>query len=368
MPLFYLHPSNLRSARPLSLLRVVSLPALSVPCRKRPRVPTGLRHHADSRDDSQEQQGVTDASSDQPAVASHHTALLQPHCPAAMARTRVGQRRYNRRRRLTSDHCVTSSYSRVRRWLADIKSTAGVARSSSKPAAPASAASLPTRSHQRQPRVQASTRSALGWVEFVDVHGPCLRSSWEIMQEQRDAHALAISIAKQHITQQLSQVTVAFPAAASISTQPTSTPLQLLVRSVFQSALISVELQHDASVATLSTVVAAALLNLHPSLTDLLQLQPSNMLFRHAACSLTGDDARSCSHAGLKHGDTLQLTVEGVGGLRGGSGKPLVPDEQFLKTKAAANAAFTAKRYSESVELYTECLKLKLQDPVILSN
>ena len=111
-------------------------------------------------------------------------------------------------------------------------------------------------------------------------------------------------------------------SSSSDMAQPAGMPLQLFVRSDFQSASLSVEVAPDATLADLSIAVVAVLHKLHSSLSGLQQLIPPRMAFRHATRRLAGEETLRCIDVGVQHGDTLWLLVEGVGGLRAGSDTP----------------------------------------------
>jgi hypothetical protein len=174
-----------------------------------------------------------------------------------------------------------------------------------------------------------TTRSTARAYAFprAQLHGPWPRSWWEREQQQHDAFLLAFHITAGRLCSSSSSSSSAtvtavasfsLPAATSCSEQPLAKSVQLFVRSPSQSAPLSVEVQTDATLADLSMHVAAALQVRHPAVARL-QLLPSRMSFRHAARQLSGADARRCSDPELR--DSLELLVEGIGDIHGGSNR-----------------------------------------------
>ncbi len=144
--------------------------------------------------------------------------------------------------------------------------------------------------------------------------------------------------------------------------------MQLFVRSDFQSASLSIEVLSGSTVASLSSYVATALQKSHPALPVLQQLIPSDMAFWHAARRLAGQDLRSCDEVGLRHGDTLQLVIEGVGGLRGGA-QPVSVASVAAVTFADTPPAAETRTHAESDVLHAilrQCLAgiAILADPI----
>jgi hypothetical protein len=143
-------------------------------------------------------------------------------------------------------------------------------------------------------------------------------------------------------------------AVTSSHSQPL--PLQLFVRTVFQQASLSIEVQPDSTLADLSHAVLTSLRERHPVLVSLPQLNPSGMAFSHATRRLPGDDTQSCIEAGLRHGDSLQLTMKGIGGLYGGSDAPInkEPRTDASGGSPASEASYAGVLHGEADQLEDE--------------
>ena len=120
--------------------------------------------------------------------------------------------------------------------------------------------------------------------------------------------------------------------------------MQLFVRSHFQQASMSVEVHADATIEELSVALVAALQQQYPVLTRLQQLTPARMVFMHSARRFAGADPRRCSDLGVRHGDSLQLVVEGVRGLLGGM--PPKADKRRMKRICLTKRAGVARTKS----------------------
>jgi serine/threonine protein kinase len=327
-----------------------------------------------------------------------------------MARTRTAQQRS--RLAYARLHCVTSSNSWLRKWMASLKTIISSSRRSK--------ITVANITRHAAPRVKSCTRSSTPslLLDCSRLHGPWLPRWYEQAQRQHEALLLAGSITAQQLCVIIptpattagskpvasilgdtpsvasaalgaagSDASVAndvAPTHASLSStakvlapsvalrflgahapyvqsaqaaacatrtaqfppfeafithknsssieQPSVLPMQLFVHSVFQQASLSVEVRPNSTLAGLSAVVAAALKERHPTLARLPQLVPSGMNFHRASHRLVGADTRMCSEAGLTHGDTLQLSVEGVGSICGGSAAVAAADMSSSET------------------------------------